>query len=139
MKIRIYYEDTDAAGIVYYANYLKFCERARSEPFFEAGRSPQEDGYFVIKSIEAEYRKPARLGDLVEVRTTLLERRGASILLHQEVVKEGTVLFVMRVRLAYLKEGRPAKIPPELYSLLSSWEKTEGSSTAPSSGSGSSS
>ena len=139
MKIRIYYEDTDAAGIVYYVNYLKFCERARSEPFFEAGRSPQEGaGYFVVKSVQAEYLRSAKLGDLVEVRTRMVEKRSASIVLYQTVVKEEEVLFAMTIRLAYLREGRPAKIPTEIYSLLSSWEKTDGSSEDVS-GSGSSS
>ncbi len=124
MKIRVYYEDTDAAGIVYYANYLKFCERARSERFFESGLSPQsEEGYFVVKSLEAEYKEPARLGDQVEVKTLLLERKRASITLQQEVVKEERVLFRMKIRLAYLCEGRPARIPDALYSLLSDWEK----------------
>ncbi len=124
LKIRIYYEDTDAAGIVYYANYLKFCERARSERFFESGLSPHtEEGYFVVRGLEAEYREPARLGDLVEVQTRLLESKKASIALRQEVVKEGRVLFSMKIRLAYLRDGRPARIPETLYSLLSVWEK----------------
>ena len=124
MKIRVYYEDTDTAGIVYYANYLKFCERARSERFFESGFSPQsEEGYFVVKKVEAEYVEPARLGDLVEVKTRLLERKKVSITLQQEVVKEEKLLFTMRIRLAYLSDGRPARIPESLYSLLSGWEK----------------
>jgi len=122
VKIRVYYEDTDAAGIVYYANYLKFCERARSERFFERGLTPQnEAGYFVVKRLEADYKKAARLGDMLQVETELLERKGASIVLRQKVLKEGETLFVMRVTLAFLKEGRPARIPPDIYSIISDW------------------
>jgi acyl-CoA thioester hydrolase len=126
MKIRIYYEDTDAAGIVYYANYLKLCERARSEPFFSRGISPQsEEGYFVVRHIEADYLHPARLGELVEVRTSVAEKRGASLVLLQEIVRDGERLFVMRVKLVFLKGGRPARIPPAVQSLVESWGKTE--------------
>ncbi len=122
MKIRVYYEDTDAAGIVYYANYLKFCERARSEAFFKRGLTPQsEEGYFVVKHLEADFMKPAMLGDLLEVKTELLERKGASITLLQSVLKEGETLFEMKVKLAFLKEGRVAKIPRSLYSIISEW------------------
>ncbi len=125
MKIRVYYEDTDAAGIVYYANYLKFCERARSERFFARGLSPQGDeGYFVVKHLEAEYIKPASLGDLVEVTTELLEKKGASIVLMQRVSKDGETLFRMKVKLAFLKEGRVCKIPPHIYSVISDWRES---------------
>jgi len=123
MKIRVYYEDTDAAGIVYYANYLKFCERARSELFFKKGLSPQsEEGYFVVKRLEAEYIKPAKLGDLLEVTTELVEKRGASILLKQSVKREGEAIFEMSVRLAFLKDAKAAKIPESIYSLISEWK-----------------
>ena len=74
MKFRIYYEDTDAAGIVYHANYIKFCERARSEMFFTSRLKPfNESGYFVISEICAKFIKPAKLGDLIEVRTKIIE------------------------------------------------------------------
>ena len=126
MKIRIYYEDTDAAGIVYYANYLKFCERARSEVFFAAGSTPQgEEGYFVVKKIEAEYHQPAKLGEMVEVQTNMVQKRGASITLRQRVLRDETPLFEMLVTLVYLKNGRPGRIPPEVQSLICSWEKGE--------------
>ncbi|WP_457595777.1 YbgC/FadM family acyl-CoA thioesterase [Hydrogenimonas sp.] len=124
MKIRIYYEDTDAAGIVYYANYLKFCERARSELFFEAGLSPQsESGYFVVKSLEAAYHAPACLGDMLDVGTTIVQKGAASLVLEQKVLRDGEALFSMKIKLAFLNEGRPARIPPAIQSLLSSWEK----------------
>ncbi|BBG65822.1 4-hydroxybenzoyl-CoA thioesterase family active site [Hydrogenimonas sp.] len=122
MKIRVYYEDTDAAGIVYYANYLKFCERARSEAFFRRGLTPQsEEGYFVVKRVEADYIMPAKLGDVLDVETELLEKRGASITLLQSLLKDGETLFKMVVKLAFLKEGRPARIPSGLHSIISEW------------------
>jgi len=123
VNIRVYYEDTDAAGIVYYANYLKFCERARSEVFFEAGSSPQSDeGYFVVKHIEADYKHPAALGDILTISTKLIDRKNASIMLLQQVKKDDKLLFEMTIRLAFLRKGRPAKIPGSIYSLISAWE-----------------
>jgi len=123
VKIRIYYEDTDAAGIVYYANYLKFCERARSELFFANDLSPQsDDGYFVVKKIEAEYKKPATLGDVVTVDTKLIDKRAVSITLLQRVIRDDEILFTMKVQLVYLANGKPTKIPSHLYSLVSAWE-----------------
>jgi len=124
VKIRIYYEDTDAAGIVYYANYLKFCERARSELFFSNGMTPQsENGYFVVKSLEADYIQPAMLGDTVIVETEMVEKKSASILLLQQVKRDETLLFEMKIRLAYLQDGKPAKIPSQINSLISLWQK----------------
>jgi len=124
MKIRIYYEDTDAAGIVYYANYLKFCERARSELFFSQGLTPQsENGYFVVKSIEADYMQPAMLGDTLMVETEMVEKKAASIVLIQQVKKDETLLFEMKIRLAYLQDGKPAKIPSQINELISFWQK----------------
>ena len=123
MKIRVYYEDTDAAGIVYYANYLKFCERARSEVFFAAGMSPQsEAGYFVVRALEAKYLQSARLGDLLTVETVLTQKKRTSITLLQRVLKAGEALFEMRIVLAFLKDGRPVRIPEEVYALLAPFE-----------------
>ena len=66
MKIRIYYEDTDAGGIVYHANYIKYCERARSEMFFDPEVKPfSEDGHFVVSEIRAKFKKPAVLSDIL--------------------------------------------------------------------------
>ena len=76
MKIRVYYEDTDAGGIVYYSNYLNFCERARSDAFFNRGLTPVlESGHFVVKKLTADYSLSAKLGDLLEVHTELVARK----------------------------------------------------------------
>ncbi len=115
MKLRVYYEDTDVGGIVYHSNYLNFCERARSQLFFDAGRSPILDGgHFVAKHIEADYLKSAKFGDLLEVKTTLIQIKNASFSLLQQVFKEEDKVFEMKIDLVYLNfEGNMAKIPPE--------------------------
>ncbi len=103
MKIRVYYEDTDIGGVVYYANYLKFCERARSELFFERGLMPYgENGHFFVKNLQAEYIASAKLGDLLDVRTHLLKLAAASFVLHQEVWCESRKLFAMDITLVHV-------------------------------------
>ena len=82
MKYRIYYEDTDCGGVVYYANYLKFCERARSELFFQKDLTPHNNNeFFVVKSVNADYIKSAVFGDIIEVKTKLVEKKSASIVM----------------------------------------------------------
>ena len=103
MKIRIYYEDTDLGGVVYYANYLKFCERARSELFFQKGLMPyNEDGHFFVKDLQAIYIQSAKFADIVDVTTRLLEMKAASFVLHQEVLRDGEKLFEMDITLVHV-------------------------------------
>jgi len=103
VTLRVYYEDTDTGGVVYHSNYLNFCERARSDLFFSKGESPVfEGGHFVVRHIDAAFKKPARLGDLLNVTVEVLEIKGATMLLRQRILKEGEELFAMTVKLAYL-------------------------------------
>lgn len=124
MKIRIYYEDTDAGGIVYHTNYIKFCERARSEAFFKAGLNfTKEGGYFVVSSIEAKFIASAVLGDEVFVRTKILELKKASLVLEQEIYKfddknAEKLLFRATITLAFMKEERLAKMNDEIKKFL---------------------
>lgn len=122
MTIRVYYEDTDVGGVVYHSNYLNFCERARSQLFFDAGRSPiLENGHFIAKHIEADYLKSAKFGDILEVNTTLLEIKNASFKLLQQIFKAEEKLFEMTITLVYLDfEGKMAKIPTSEKVFLSS-------------------
>ncbi len=115
MKIRVYYEDTDVGGVVYHSNYLNFCERARSQLFFDAGRSPiLEGGHFVAKHIEADYLKSAKFGELLEVKTALVEIKNASFTLLQEIFRGDEKVFRMKIDLVYLDfEGKMTKIPSE--------------------------
>lgn len=116
--VRVYYEDTDAAGIVYYANYLKYAERARTELLrrtgIENGAMMAESGAaFAVKHCSADYIKPARLDDALEVVTTLTEMKGASLTMHQDVCRGGEVLVAMDVRLACIDvaSGRAQRLP----------------------------
>ena len=124
MKIRIYYEDTDAGGIVYHTNYIKYCERARSEAFFEAGLNfTKESGYFVVSSLEAKFIASAVLGDEVFVRTKILELKKASLVLEQEIYKfddknAEKLLFRATITLAFMKEEKLAKINDEIKKFL---------------------
>jgi acyl-CoA thioester hydrolase len=107
VKIRVYYEDTDVGGIVYHANYLKYCERARSEYFFQQGSVPSiEEGEFVVASIEAKFKSSAKLGDVLNVTTEVLEIKGSSLVLRQCVLKDGVLLFDMNLKLGFIKAGK---------------------------------
>jgi acyl-CoA thioester hydrolase len=124
--VRVYYEDTDAAGIVYYANYLKFAERARSEWLREIGAAEAEalraSGLlFVVRRCEIDYLQPARLDDLLEVATRVTGFAGATLALEQTVRRDGADLVVMNVTLACLNSaGRPARLPVALRAALAS-------------------
>ena len=119
IKFRIYYEDTDCGGVVYYANYLKFCERARSELFFQKGLSPHKDNeFFVVKSVQADYIKSAVFGDIVEVKIKLIEKKLASIVMYQEVFRNDELLFKGTFKLAFLKDFKPSKIPLEFFEIF---------------------
>ena len=124
--VRVYYEDTDAGGIVYHANYLKFAERARTEMVRALGVSQQrllaEEGTaFAVRGLSIEYLRPARLDDALEVVTELLTVGGASLALAQRIHRadDGTELVRMSVRLGYITlSGRPARLPAALRSLF---------------------
>lgn len=112
MKIRVYYEDTDTGGVVYHSNYLNFCERARSDVFFQRGLSPAlESGHFVARRVVADYFSSAKLGDLLDVNTVLLEMKAASFILKQTIYKDEKKLFEMDISLVYVTlEGRPQRL-----------------------------
>ncbi|MGZ5208133.1 MAG: YbgC/FadM family acyl-CoA thioesterase [Sulfuricurvum sp.] len=114
MNIRVYYEDTDVGGVVYHSNYLNFCERARSQLFFDAGRSPiLEGGHFVAKHIEADYLKSAKFGDLLTVETTLKSIKNASFTLIQTIYRDKEMLFKMEIQLVHLNHEGDITLIPE--------------------------
>jgi len=121
MHIRVYYEDTDVGGVVYHSNYLNFCERARSQLFFDAGRSPiGESGHFVAKHLTADYRKSGYFGDILEVKTVLKEIKKASFTLLQTIYRGEETLFVMEIQLVHLNHaGKMVAIPHEEREFLS--------------------
>lgn len=115
MKIQVYYEDTDCGGVVYHSNYLNFCERARSELFFQKGLSPHNgDEFFVVKKIEANYIKPAKFADILDIQTKLISKKNASLVMEQNIYRENEHLFSMLVSVVFLKNMKPARIPTEL-------------------------
>lgn len=116
MKIRIYYEDTDAGGIVYHTNYIKYCERARSEHFFSKNMMPGEGNKwgFVVRNMVVDFLGSAKLGDLLEVKTSVIELKKSSLTLKQEIFLEERKIFSMDVMLVYVEEGKPRRIPEHL-------------------------
>ncbi len=122
--IRIYYEDTDAAGLVYYANYLKYAERARTELLRVAGykqeRLRRETGLaFVVRHCTADYRAPARLDDDLVVETRVSGVGAATLDLAQEIHRGDIVLVALDFRIACLgRSGRPQRLPPDLRAAL---------------------
>ena len=117
---RVYYEDTDLAGIVYYANYLKFIERARSEwvrtlGIDQSALKRDQDIVFAVRRVEADYLLPALFDDDLTIETAPVAITGARITLSQTVLRGDTTLFKAVVTLVALTgAGRPARLAPEL-------------------------
>jgi len=118
---RVYYEDTDAAGIVYYANYLSFLERARTEFLRSLGHSQQElmqEGVaFAVRSVSAEYLKPARLDDQLTVETTLGSLGRAQVIFLQRIRRGEDILLDAKIRVACIDPacGKPRAMPRVIY------------------------
>ena len=114
--VRVYYEDTDLAGIVYYANYLKFIERARSEWVKELGIDQVQmkaDGLvFAVRRVEADYLSPAKFDDDLVVETTMEPGSGARLVVRQDVKRDGALLFSALVTIICMTtEGTVARLP----------------------------
>ena len=119
-NIKIYYEDTDSGGVVYYANYLKFTERARTDLIQQLGFSLNKlsidyDILFVVKKIECEYHMSAKLEDDLIVKTKILEIKNASFTLQQDIERNGIALFTSKILMVCINsKGKPNKIPQAL-------------------------
>ena len=120
LALRIHWEDTDAAGMVYYANYLRFTERARSNMLRWAGIGQtdllERDGILLaVRNCELEYLRSARLDDEIEVHTTVTGVAGATVSADQIIKRGGADLVLSRVRLACIsRDGRPRRLPPDV-------------------------
>lgn len=119
--VRVYYEDTDAGGIVYYANYLKFAERARSEFLRALGIDQQkilaeQQAGFVVRSCHIEYLQSAVLDDALVITCKIAEMGSASVILRQQIRRENTVLAQIEVKIIFvsLTSHRPTRILPEI-------------------------
>jgi acyl-CoA thioester hydrolase len=120
LQARVYYEDTDAGGVMFYANHLKFCERGRTEFLrargFENSQIFRDFGIiFVVRKLEAEYLAPARLDDLLTIRTSLSSRSKTSLTFAQKILNNDQTLFEMLcVIVAVGKNGKPQRLPEEI-------------------------
>jgi acyl-CoA thioester hydrolase len=124
MSVRVYYEDTDFSGIVYHANYLRFMERGRTNhlrllgaghrALFEQAREEAPGFAFVVRSMQIEFLKSARMDDVLEIVTAPEEVKGASITLHQRVLRGDELLVEAHVRVAFVCDGRARPIPKAL-------------------------
>ena len=125
LAVRVYYEDTDFTGVVYYANYLKFLERGRTDALRSAGLS--HSGLlaldpplgFVVRRIAADYFSPARIDDALTVETRFTDLRGARLAVLQRVMRDGAVLMTADVEAACIDlSGRPRRLPAKAAALL---------------------
>ena len=121
-NLKIYYEDTDSGGVVYYANYLKFLERARTEALFTIGFSNNKiketfNSLIIVKSCNIEYKKSAHLEDELTVRSFVKSITKTSFFMNQIITKDKEVIVEAQVHLVFVNtEGKPVKIPDEIYS-----------------------
>jgi len=124
LMVRVYYEDTDFSGVVYHASYLRFMERGRTDylrqhgidhrAMFEATSADGAGFAFVVRGMQIEFIRPARMDDVLEIRTAPADVKGASATLHQRVMRGGETLVEANVRFACVAGGRPQRIPPAL-------------------------
>ncbi len=121
-EIKVYYEDTDSGGVVYYANYLKYLERARTEALFSIGFSnnkilDQFNSLIIVKSCNIEYKKSAHLEDVLTIRSFVKSITKTSFFMNQIITKNKDVIVEAQIHLVFVnKESKPVKIPDEIYS-----------------------
>ena len=121
---KIYYEDTDSGGVVYYANYLKFIERARTEMINKLGFTlttllKEYDRLFLVKKIECDYIESCKLEDTLNVQSRVLVLKNASFVLEQNLLKQNKIIFRSKIVMVCVNsQGAPSKIPTELHSLM---------------------
>ena len=121
-KLKVYYEDTDSGGVVYYANYLKYLERARTEALFSIDFSnnkilDQFSSLIIVKSCNIEYKKSAHLEDELTIRSFVKSITKTSFFMNQIITKNNDVIVEAQMHLVFVnKEGKPVKIPDEIYS-----------------------
>jgi acyl-CoA thioester hydrolase len=129
LPVRVYYEDTDFSGVVYHASYLRFMERGRTDylrllgvdhrALFEETEREAPGFHFVVRSMQIEFLKPARMDDVLDIVTAPEDVKGASIMLHQQVMRAGESLVEAHVRVAFVSAGRAQRIPKSLREAMS--------------------
>lgn len=123
-SVRVYYEDTDSGGVVYYANYLKFTERARTNMIQELGFTLNQlhddhECIFIVKKVNCEYLQSAKLEDFLEVQSSIIQVKNASFELEQNILRDGKIIFQSNIIMVCVNsQGQPKKIPEKISSLL---------------------
>ena len=121
-KLKVYYEDTDSGGVVYYANYLKFLERARTEALFAIGYSNKKikemfNSLIIVKSCNIDYKKSANLEDELKIRSFVKSITKTSFFMNQIISRDEEIIVEAQIHLVFVNEnGKPVKIPDEIYS-----------------------
>jgi acyl-CoA thioester hydrolase len=125
LSIRVYYEDTDTGGVVYYANYLKFFERGRTEWLRALGvdqreLAAREQMMFVVRHADIAYRQPARLDDQIDIRTTVADLRASTLVFRQQALRDGELLASATVQICtvHATTFKPIRLSPSLRDLL---------------------
>ncbi len=123
LSVRVYYEDTDFSGVVYHASFLRFLERGRTEwlrgrGFTHQGFAESSGVVFAVRSLQVDFLAPARIDDLLRVETELAALRGASIEFRQRIFRDERELAAATVRVAAIRDGRPARLPAALRQAL---------------------
>ena len=119
-QVKVYYEDTDAGGVVYYANYLKFLERARTEALFSIGLSNTKikkkfGALIIVKSCNIEYKKSARLEDELNIESHIISLKKTSLIMKQLIMLEKKLITDAEIHLVFVNsEGKPEKIPDKI-------------------------
>jgi acyl-CoA thioester hydrolase len=136
MPVRVYYEDTDFSGAVYHASYLRFMERGRTNylrllgadqrALFEEVQREAPGFAFVVRAMQIEFRKPARMDDVLVVVTQPQEVKGASITLHQRVMRGPDLLVEAHVQVAFVSDGRARRIPEALRDAMAADQEVTG-------------
>jgi len=124
LPVRVYYEDTDFSGVVYHASYLRFMERGRTNylrllgadqrALFDQAATEAPGFAFVVRAMQIDFRKPARMDDVLEIVTVPTDVKGASIVLHQQVKRGDEILIEATVQVAFVSGGRARRIPQAL-------------------------
>ena len=123
-NIKVYYEDTDAGGVVYYANYLKFLERARTEALFTIGFNNKKikgdyGALIVVKSCNIEYKKPSYLEDELKIRSFVKSVTKTSFVMFQFITKDDELIVEAKVHLVFVdKDGKPMRLPEVIFKVF---------------------
>jgi len=140
-QVRVYYEDTDFSGVVYHASYLRFMERGRTNylrligadhrALFEQAAAEAPGFAFVVRHMDIAFRKPAHMDDVLDIVTAPEEVKGASVMLHQKVMRGEDLLVEAHVQVAFVSGGRAKPIPKPLRIAMSADQKAGGGSPTP--------